>query len=123
MADQLVSQCNVTYQSTNHDDNQNWEHTESVAKQGKAAGFQSFTTTISNVTFGDIATTDIGTIFLINLSESNVLQYGSTTLASGSLPFRLPPKDWHKIRLVSGKGLRAQTVTGSVKLEKYFLAE
>lgn len=123
MADQLVSQCSFTYETTNHSDNRTFEHTESVSKQGKATGFQDFTSDLSDITFGDVSSTDIGTMFLVNLSESNTLQYGSTTLASGNLEFRLPPKDWAKVRLGSGLTLKAQTVTGSVKLEKYFLAE
>lgn len=118
MADQLRTSLSLFAESTNYDMNKILEATESLAKQGLAAGFQDFTSDSTDITIGDLASTDQGTMILNNLSESNTLQYGST-----DYEFELPPEDWHKLRIASGVTVKAKTLTGSVKLEKYIFGE
>jgi len=118
MSDQAVTQLSLNVQTTNHDDNKSWNYTDSLSKQGLGAGFQDFTSDESAFTNGDLASTDQGMLIISNLSNDNTLQYGST-----GLEFKLQPNDWAKVFVVSGKTIYGKTTSGSVKLEKYWLAE
>lgn len=118
MSDQAVTQLSLNYETTNASDNKSWSFTDSVSKQGKAAGFQDFTSDESALTRGDLSSTDQGMLVINNLSNDNTLQYGST-----NLEFEVKPNEWAKFRVTSNTTLVGKTVTGSVKLEKYWIAE
>jgi len=60
MSDQAVSQLSLNVESTNFSEPRNWEYTDTLSKQGKAAGFQDLTSDASDMTIGDLSSTDQG---------------------------------------------------------------
>lgn len=121
MADQAISNLTLQVQSTYlENENKNYAYTDTLSKSGKYAGLQDLTSDSTDLNYGEIPSTDMGLMILVNRSGTNTITYGSS---DGSFELSLLPGEWHKVRPTSGTQWLVKTVTGTAKLEKYFLAE